>query len=1240
MTKRMLSLVLVLAMVLTLFAGLTLTTHAAEVYKLASGDLETGDNVIVALKSGDAYYALPNANKSSSASIAGTALTVTGDVATATSAVTFEVYEDASGNVGLKSTEAANYLGLNSAKLACNGWGNTKYLTFSDQGNGLYKIESANNAGRGLTTSGTNFTCSNSDATPVYIFKLQDDGSSGGSHTHSWGNWYSNNNGTHSRDCDDPDGDCPDPTETVDCTYGATTVVTAATCSSVGSGTHTCTVCGYTETVEIPVDANAHNWEWDGNEGANGTHGLECANCGATSTEACVDTDDDDVCDICGADIPALTTATGDIVFADLGLTNSQQYTDPFTSSNGYFTVQFGGGGNDGKYYNTGTGIRVYSGGHMTVTATSGTITKVEINCSGTGYMPTSNSTIDSGSISFDGTKATWTGDAASVTFTRESASNHWRIQSVSVTVSLASGSHVHSWGSWYTNNDGTHSRDCDDPDGDCPDPTETVDCTYGATTVVTAATCSSVGSGTHTCTVCGYTETVEIPIDANAHVWEWDGNEGANGTHGLECANCGATSTEACVDTDDDSICDVCGADIPVPKTYTLNTELHDGDEVVIVYTASNMALTATASGAKLAGVAVTPSNGELTVELGSTVAVLTVEMIDGDANNSFYLKSSDGKYLTSAASGNGVSFADDASDCGKWYLRNVNTTNNTVGLMNAGANFNGNYNQGLEYYSGFTTYGWKDNNSAYVFSLYTIVNQAAHVHDWDQGTVTTPASCTATGVMTYECQDCGDTREEAIPMIAHADGNGDGLCDSCGGTIYNLATVLNEGDSVVIYHPVSKTALTKTASGTRLVAEAANGQSGVIAVGASSDIAVLTVEYVSGSTTDFYLIDADGNYLTTGETGNSLTLEATATDYSIWTLTAVDTSNCLIINKNAAYNSNQIAVEYYTTFNGYSWKDNGDTAFYMELYTIPAPTVTVRDISAGYSLSTDASIVINLHLTGLEAGDVVMIDSTALTPAAAITGTDDVYTYAVDAKDLNKTFTLTIKDGNDDPLTINGVDSLEVSARNYVTAEASDDTKGDDGETTVADVVKSMGNYGEYAKKYFTERDTNDTYDIPATSLYGGYAFSNQDGTDLAAYATSPALTKTSENKAVNKFSGASLLLESELTIRFYFAVPNADVSKISSVTVNGTDAAAGTYGKLDDKDNYIYVDVKVGAADLDRENSVTLVYNGVTASVSGYTALRYLAKTLATSTDDNLNNLCKALYVYYKMAKGYFG
>ena len=120
------------------------------------------------------------------------------------------------------------------------------------------------------------------------------------------------------------------------------------------------------------------------------------------------------------------------IVFADLGLENGVQYTDPFDG--GGFTVTFAGGGNDGKYYTTGSGIRVYGNGTMTIASETETkISTIEITYDGTN-KPTTDDIVNNGS--YDNATGTWEGDATSVTFTRPSGSGHWRVQSIAVTYS------------------------------------------------------------------------------------------------------------------------------------------------------------------------------------------------------------------------------------------------------------------------------------------------------------------------------------------------------------------------------------------------------------------------------------------------------------------------------------------------------------------------------------------------------------------------------------------------------------------------------------------------------------------------------------------------------------------------------------------------------------------------------------------------------------------------------------
>ena len=122
----------------------------------------------------------------------------------------------------------------------------------------------------------------------------------------------------------------------------------------------------------------------------------------------------------------------GSITFADLGLENGVQYTDPFDG--GDFTVTFAGGANDGKYYTTGSGIRLYKGGTMTVQGLNGkNIVKIEVTYAGDSYKPTDNNVVDCGE--YNAETGVWTGSSNTVVFTRPDESGHWRIQAISVTV-------------------------------------------------------------------------------------------------------------------------------------------------------------------------------------------------------------------------------------------------------------------------------------------------------------------------------------------------------------------------------------------------------------------------------------------------------------------------------------------------------------------------------------------------------------------------------------------------------------------------------------------------------------------------------------------------------------------------------------------------------------------------------------------------------------------------------------
>ncbi|MBQ4474191.1 MAG: hypothetical protein II930_07825, partial [Lachnospiraceae bacterium] len=191
---------------------------------------------------------------------------------------------------------------------------------------------------------------------------------------------------------------------------------------------------------------------------------------------------------------------------------------------------------------------------------------------------------------------------------------------------------------------------------------------------------------------------------------------------------------------------------DPPVGDEIDKLTEpLTDGTFVVIYHPTSGMALTATASGSKLAGVTAAVADGKLTKT--DDMAYMTV--VESEGALAFELG---GKYLTSGATGNSLTFADELTDLGRWTQEKQD--DGTWYLMNVGANYNGNHNQALEYYNGFTTYGRKENNDAYKFEIYGV---------------------------------------EAAPS-------------------YGLLDAVTNGAKVVIYHPTSSMTMTATASGAKL--------------------------------------------------------------------------------------------------------------------------------------------------------------------------------------------------------------------------------------------------------------------------------------------------------------------------------------------------------------------------------------------------------------------------------------
>ena len=492
---------------------------------------------------------------------------------------------------------------------------------------------------------------------------------------------------------------------------------------------------------------------------------------------------------------------------------------------------------------------------------------------------------------------------------------------------------HEHDWSGWAPNGDSTHSRTCQA--ADCPIGTQTEACSF-EDRVMTEPSCVDEGELLHTCTVCGYMRSEAIP---------------ATGRH---------------ADEDGDGFCDVCGEEMPTATVFTLGTELHEGDQVVIYYPAGSLALSVNASGSKLAGTAASIEGEELTVLSDDTAtAVLTVEF--EDAQN-FRLKTAEGKYLTTPAEGNGLSFADEAGDYSLWYLETADASAKTVYIRSTNAAYNGNKNQALEYYKGFTVFGIKTTD-IYKFQLFINANPDAHVHEWDEGTVTTEPSCTAKGVMTYSCTVCGETYTEDIPMIPHADGDADGHCEGCGGTLFYEAGTLNDGDSLILVTGAFGKAMTGTESsnGGYMAAADVNAQEGVTVPAADDNVWT-----VKAADEGFCLVNHEGLYLCVNE-DNKLALGDEDSSNILWTVgesvEGLEPTGAYLYNPGAGR-----YLEYGKNYNNYQTygapTENYETCYAFTFYTLPAPMASYSLAPTEFTLAGAGYTDIECSFTSLVLG------------------------------------------------------------------------------------------------------------------------------------------------------------------------------------------------------------------------------------------------------------------------------
>lgn len=181
------------------------------------------------------------------------------------------------------------------------------------------------------------------------------------------------------------------------------------------------------------------------------------------------------------------------------------------------------------------------------------------------------------------------------------------------------------------------------------------------------------------------------------------------------------------------------------------------------------------------------------------------------------------------------------------------------------------------------------------------------------------------------------------------------------------------------------------------------------------------------------------------------------------------------------------------------------------------------------------------------------------------------------------------------------------------------------------LVNLVTAMLNYGAYSQTYFDYNTQN-----LANSVLTDEQKQLPDTTaeELSSYECS--YTANVSYTGDTAYYGSSLVLKSETDIKHYFSY-NPSVS-LEAFTC--TDSTGNSY-EIEQSGNYLYVRVaNIAANKLGEAVTLTLCKNDVEVGTITYSPLSYAYSILsASSTDDALKNMVKALYQYYLTADAYF-
>lgn len=355
------------------------------------------------------------------------------------------------------------------------------------------------------------------------------------------------------------------------------------------------------------------------------------------------------------------------------------------------------------------------------------------------------------------------------------------------------------------------------------------------------APSCDVAGLMTYTCTLCSETKTEAIdawghtegtPVTEN----EVEASCEENGSYDtvVYCSVCDkelsrfTTTVEATGHNFSGGVCTECGAvDESAGVAYVLVTDVNDlkvGDQIVIVAQDADYAMSATQGSNNRTGVTVTKNtiDNKKTVEFSDDVQVLTLQSGNVDGTFAFYTgsgylyaASSSGNYLrteTSLSNNSSWTIEIDAEGAATVNAQGSNSRNCMRFNPNNGSPLFACYASGQQDIAiykktilcahtnttevaqqdptctavGYTA-GVYCNDCENYISGHEVIDMIDH--SWNDGVETTAPGCETTGVKTYTCSVCGETKTEEIAATGHTMNEGvviDPTCENAGSKTY----------------------------------------------------------------------------------------------------------------------------------------------------------------------------------------------------------------------------------------------------------------------------------------------------------------------------------------------------------------------------------------------------------------------------------------------------------------------